>query len=99
MKEGWECASDHTIIAAKVDTQAKEKVRREINRDKVREWLQEQKDHPEEEPEAEEYVVKVYEELSDKMKTSWMKTRGEKQKVVEKGVEREEKSDMKARKE
>ena len=58
IKGGWTCGNDYTIIA---DTEAKEVVRKEINWDKVREWLKGQ-----EEGEGErqwEYIGDAYEVL------------------------------------
>ena len=43
-KEGWECGSNHTIIAAKVDMNAKVVERKQIDWDKVRQWLAEQEE-------------------------------------------------------
>ena len=45
-EEGWECKSDHTIIAVQAVTEAEKVIRTETDWDKVRQWLDAQEEKP-----------------------------------------------------
>ena len=63
-KEGWECNSDHTIVAAKVRTEAATVESTETDWDKVREWLESKQERLEEAMEW-EMVGDPYKELRE----------------------------------